>query len=103
MVLSHDRSEEDKNNHSVYESDVQNGITGPQGVRFSQPSRPKKMDVTILLLANPRAGSRLAGRFVTDYPRETTKLVVQGDNCMTSCKLLIYDVTDKDDKVEYFS
>jgi hypothetical protein len=34
------------------------------------------MDLTILILANPRAGSQMARVYVTDYPKETTKLVV---------------------------
>ena len=89
-VLSHDSS---KVTESMYESDVHNGLTG--ALRFSQPApRPSKRDVTILLLANPRSGSRLAGRWVTDYPRETSKLLIQGDNCMTSCRLVVFDVTD---------
>jgi hypothetical protein len=74
-----------------YDSDVHNGLTG--GLRFSQPP-PSKRDVTILILANPRSGSRMAGRWVTDFPKETSKLLVQGDNCMTSCRLVIFDVTD---------
>ena len=47
------------------------------GVKFSNilPA-VKQIDLTILLLANPRAGSQLASVFVTDYPKETTKLVV---------------------------
>jgi len=94
-LLSHDES-----TSSVYESDAR--ITG-KALRFaSQPPPPSKRDVTILLLANPRSGSRMAGRWVTDYPKETSKLVVQGDNCMTSCRLVIFDVTDKEDKKAYF-
>ncbi len=59
--------------------------------------------MTILLLANPRAGSQLASVYVTDYPKESTKLVIQPNGQMISCKLRIFNVHDKDDKKEYFS
>jgi len=42
----------------------------------------------------------MARIYVTDYPRETSKLVMQG-NQMISTKLLIFDVTDKADKEIY--
>lgn len=91
LILSHESSKE-----PVYESDVHNGV------RFTKPQAPSKRDVTILLLANPRSGSQLAGRWVSDYPKETTKLLVTGDKCMTSCRMVVYDVTDKEDKKGYF-
>ena len=71
------------------------------GARFVTPKvPPKSTDMCILILANPRAGSQMARIYVTDYPRETSKLVMQG-NQMISTKLLIFDVTDKADKDIY--
>ena len=69
--------------------------------RFVTPKVPAKTtDMCILILANPRAGSQLARVYVTDFPKETSKLVMQG-NQMISTKLLIFDVTDKADKDVY--
>ena len=45
----------------------------------------------------------MASVYVTDYPKETTKLVVQSSGQMISCKLRIFNVHDKDDKKEYFA
>lgn len=77
----------------------------PSGVKFTSTSglgSQEKLDITILLLANPRAGSQLARKFTTDYPPETTKLLVRGGGQMISCRLRIFDVTDRNDKTEYF-
>ena len=50
------------------------------GPRFVTPKVPAKTtDICILVLANPRAGSQLARIYVTDYPKETSKLVIQAN------------------------
>ena len=69
-------------------------------LNFVTPRVPTKSDVTILVLANPRAGSQQAARYVTECPRETSKLVMPGAH-MRAAKMLIYNVHDKEDKVEY--
>lgn len=71
----------------MYESDARNMIAPPKesrngGVKFTSSlsgaasGTSQKLDITILLLANPRAGSQLARKYITDYPEETNKLVV---------------------------
>ena len=102
--VSRDENDENDTRHLLMSPDSPNSsdfymLDG--GARFVTPKvPPKTTDMSILILANPRAGSQLARVYVTDYPRETSKLVMQR-NQMISTKLLIFDVTDKADKEVY--
>jgi len=62
----------------------------------------KQVHVSIVLLVNPRAGSCLAAKFLTDYPREHLRLLCLDDK-IVACKLNIYDVTDKKAKTQYLA
>ena len=53
-----------------------------------------------MLFVNPRSGSCLAARFLTDYDREHIRLLCLEDKVI-ACKMQIYDVTSKDDRAEY--
>lgn len=62
----------------------------------------KHVHISIVLLVNPRAGSCLAKKFITDYESEHLRLLCLDDK-IVACKMNIYDVTSKEDKVKYIA
>ena len=51
----------------------------------------------IVLLANPKSGSCLAEKFLSEFPKENRR-IISVHNQVLPCTMRAFDITDKEDK-----